>query len=273
MIRNNREGHPDPAGQVDSSQRAPVLAIDIGNTATSAGAVIGEQVHDSITVETRRFSDLAGHLAEAWNKIASSPQARAVIGSVVPERTDEMCRLIEQATGTEALVIRQGLPLPMELAVDNPDKVGVDRVCCAAAAYDRLRQACVVADFGTAVTIDLVSDDGVFMGGVILPGAATAAASLAEHAAALPKVRLRRPPRLIGRNTQEAILSGIVYGLAGALREIVERYATELGKWPQLIVTGGGANLIAEHCDFIDNVVPNLSLLGVALAWRATLER
>lgn len=245
-----------------------VLAINIGNSTTIAGLVRDQVVDSVISVETRALDTFAPQLAELWGQVEDPGRARIVIGSVVANRVEPLCQIVMGVTGLDALVIRRDLPLPMELDVENPDTVGVDRVCGAAAAYHRLHHACVVADIGTAMTVNVVNDAGVFLGGAILPGPYTAAQSLAEHTAALPKIELRRPERHIGRNTEEAILSGVIYGTVGALRELTERYATEMGHWPQLVVTGGGANLISELCEFVDNVVPHLTLMGIALAWQ-----
>ena len=169
---------------------------------------------------------------------------------------------------TYLLVVGEELHRPMNLAVEAPESVGIDRVCCAAAAYERIHQACAVASFGTAITIDCVNDAGVFMGGAILPGLAMQARGLHEGTAVLPEVRLEQTGAVFGTNTDQAIKNGIIYGAVGALREITERYAADLGRWPQLVVTGGNAELISRHCDFIDNVVPDLCVRGIALAYR-----
>jgi type III pantothenate kinase len=259
----------EPAGQTEGMLIPPtILAINIGNTITTAGLVRDQEVDPVITVETRALDTIAPQLAELWSQVIDPGLARVVIGSVVADRVELLCSIVKDVTHVDALVIRRDLPVPMDLDVANPETVGVDRICGAAAAYHRLHHACVVADIGTAMTVNVVSDEGVFLGGAILPGPYTAAQSLAEHTAALPKIQLRRPERHIGRNTEEAILSGVVYGTVGALRELTERYATEMGRWPQLVLTGGGASLVSELCEFVDNVVPHLTLMGIALAWQ-----
>ncbi len=223
------------AAQAEGALLLPtILAINVGNTTTTAGLVIDQQADPVITVETRDMDETLGpRLAELWSQVSEPARARVVVASVVANRVEPLCRIVKEVTNLDALVIRRDLPLPMLLNVENPDSVGVDRICGAAAAYHRLQHACVVADVGTAMTVNVVSDDGVFLGGAILPGPYTAARALAEHTAALPWVELRRPARHIGRNTEEAILSGVVYGTVGALRELTERYATEMGRWPQ----------------------------------------
>ena len=153
----------------------------------------------------------------------------------------------------------------LKTTLQEPQQVGVDRlVPAAAAAYGRLGQACVVVDLGTAVTIDCVDDDGVFRGGVILPGARMQAAALHSGTAQLPEASLREPDWVFGKNTEEAIIGGIVYGLRGAIRERVEAYATELSEWPLVILTGGDAGLIKMDEGFVQATVPGV---GARWAW------
>jgi len=126
----------------------------------------------------------------------------------------------------------------------------------------------VVADFGTALTIDLVADNDVFLGGTIMPGVALAARALNEHTAQLPLVEVGAPTDILGKDTASAIRNGIFAMMVGALREIAERYATQIGKWPVLIVTGGDAQAIASACEFVDHVAPDLCLDGLVIAYR-----
>jgi type III pantothenate kinase len=150
--------------------------------------------------------------------------------------------------------------------------VGTDRFVAAAAAYAVVGGAVVVADFGTAVTIDLVDQNGVFQGGVIYPGFGTAAKALKDSTAQLPQVRVTRPTKSLGKNTADAINCGLYYGCIGALEEIVRRYAEDLGQWPQTVITGSGAETIKDDCPFVDNVVPNLVVKGIVLAYQKFIE-
>jgi len=244
-----------------------VLAIDIGNTRIGMGVWDSDGLHDTRRVEVRRPQDWEPALLETWGTVERRKSA-IVIGSVNPEGTARIKELAEAISGRAVLRVRDDLPLPMPLAIDNPREVGVDRVCCAAAAYERIGGACAVASFGTAVTVDCVSPDGCFLGGAILPGVDLCFEALHTGTAQLPRVTARRPAGPYGRNTHDAIVNGVVYGLLGALREIVERFATDLREWPQLVITGGNAPLIAELADFVDAVVPDLCLMGIALAHR-----
>jgi len=133
-------------------------------------------------------------------------------------------------------------------------------------AHFRLETACVVADFGTAITIDCVNDEGVFLGGAILPGLSMGAAALAAGTERLPEVAPAAPDWVFGRDTREAIVGGLVYGARGALRELAEAYATALGRWPPVIATGGDAELVCKGSEIVQAIVPDLCLMGVALA-------
>jgi type III pantothenate kinase len=144
----------------------------------------------------------------------------------------------------------------------------MDRLCTAAAAFDKVKAACVVADFGTALTIDLIADNGIYLGGTIMPGIALSARALHEHTALLPLVEVGSPHETLGKDTESAIRNGIFAMMIGALREIAERYATQIGKWVPLIVTGGDAPAIAAQCDFVDKALPDLCLAGILLAYR-----
>ncbi|MCP4590108.1 MAG: type III pantothenate kinase, partial [bacterium] len=197
----------------------------------------------------------------------------AAVATVVPELLGRVEESITEALGLRTLVIGRDLPLPLPVLVDEPEAVGSDRLCVAAGAYERARGTCTVIDFGTAVTVDLVDDTGAFQGGAILPGLGMQARALCEHTAALPTVPVAFPGKRVGKCTTEAIQSGICYGLAGAVRHLVEGYALELNQWPYVVATGGDAETMMDACDFIDAVVPDLCLRGVGLAYVKHLDQ
>ncbi len=169
-------------------------------------------------------------------------------------------------------LIGEDINLPIAAWVDAPEEVGTDRLISAAAAYAVAENAVIIADFGTAVTIDIVDEKGVFQGGVILPGFDLCAQSLNDHTAKLPKVAVSRPAEPWGKNTQDAINAGLYYGAVGALQEIVQRYSEKLGSWPQTVITGSGAKVIYQDCEFIDSYVPHMVIKGIVLAYRKHLE-
>ena len=128
----------------------------------------------------------------------------------------------------------------------------------------------MVADFGSAITIDCVNADGVFQGGAILPGLQMGARALASQTAQLPQVELAEPHWVFGQDTAQAIISGLVRGARGALRELVETYATEMGAWPAVILTGGDARLICpdlNESELAQAIVDDLVLRGAAIAY------
>ncbi len=245
-----------------------LLAIEVGNTRIGMAVCDSDGVHHVRRVPTATPEAWAEAVDQSWSAIGASSTRAAVIGSVVPEPARKLAELIESRCGVAPLRVREDVPLPLATKLDNPHEVGVDRICSAAAAYDRVQGACAVASFGTAITIDCVSAGGQFLGGTILPGLELSCGALHEHTAQLPRVRPTSPKGPFGRNTHDAIASGVVYAAVGALREIVERFATELREWPQLIITGGNAPIIRPLADFVDAVVPDLCLMGIALAYR-----
>jgi type III pantothenate kinase len=249
-----------------------VLALDIGNTSIDVAIVAGEDVTDVKKFTATDTVALEAELSALWESM-SDPK-RIVACSVNPAAAESVETAVHHATDQGMLLVGRDLPLPMATALERPESVGSDRICAAVAAYDRLGTACVVADFGTAVTLDAVNDEGIFLGGAILPGLALASAALAGNTALLPPVEPAEPEGTFGQTTPEAIRQGIFASIRGALKDRAEAYATELGTWPVTIATGGDAALVLgdvlEH-EFVQAIVPDLTLRGVAMAYYHTL--
>ena len=245
-----------------------VVALDVGNTHIGMAVWDDDGLHDSQRVSTRRPAEWRPALEDIWAHTRNARHRAVVIGSICPKATVELAALVGELCQVEPLRIRDDLPLPMPLDIENPNEVGVDRVCAAAAAYDRVQGACAVASFGTATTVDCVSPEGHFLGGAILPGMEISCDVLHDRTALLPRVRPGAPNSPFGKNTHDAIINGVTLGTIGALREIVERFAAELRQWPELVITGGNAPIVGELAEFVDAVVPDLCLMGIALAYR-----
>jgi type III pantothenate kinase len=245
-----------------------LLAVDVGNSRIGVAIWDDDGLHDSLRLAHETPNEWEPALADIWQQTGSARHRAVVIGSVAPRTARRFADLVERVCDAEPLFIRRDVPLPMRLDIENAREVGIDRICSAAAAYERVGSACAVASFGTATTIDCVSRDGVFLGGAILPGLQMSCDALHDRTEKLPRVAPAKPQGPFGRNTHDAIVNGVGFGLAGALREIVERFATALNEWPELIVTGGDAAMIATLADFVDYHVPDLCLMGVALAYR-----
>jgi len=245
-----------------------LLAIDVGNTRAGIGIWDSDGLHDCRRSMLSEPDDWREMLEKGVEGLHGDRRA-IVMGSVNPTAAMRIQEAVEDICHLPVLRVRDDLPLPLPMDIEHADQVGVDRICSAAAAHERTGGACAVASFGTALTIDCVSAEGHFLGGTILPGLDMACAALHDNTAQLPEVTVTGvPEKPFGRNTEEAIAGGVVFGMVGALREIVERYATELREWPRLVVTGGNAPLVAELADFIDAIVPDLCLMGIALTYR-----
>jgi type III pantothenate kinase len=257
-----------------------IIAIDIGNTNIHIGLFLEGKEQSIESVPGGSRAKVTNCLKSAWQKIpaieSSTEDKRngvIVVSSVKPAWTKVVREIAKTNFDEDIYVIGKDIPLPMQLWIDEPDKVGTDRVVSAAAAYDVAQDAVVIADFGTAVTIDLVDQNGIFLGGVICPGFEISAKALRDYTAQLPNIKITKPKAPYGKNTVDAINCGLYYSIVGALQEVIRRYAEKLGKWPQTVITGSGAKVIAGDCEFIDDYVPNLVVKGIVLAYKKYLEQ
>ena len=251
-----------------------MLAFDVGNGSVRFAHVCGDKANPMQRHALGETGNLATGLAATWK--AMPPPKKIAACSVNPTGLRVVEDAVAASIGEPVLVVGRDLPLPMATDLPSPEQIGVDRLCAAVAAFDQLGVACVVADFGTAITIDCVNDEGVFLGGAILPGLAMGADGLSAGTAALPRVQPDRPDWVYGKDTRQAIVGGLVFGARGALRQLVETYATELGHWPVVITTGGDAGLVCgdpNHSGLVQAIVPDLVLRGVAMAYYKTLVR
>lgn len=249
-----------------------LLLVSVGNTRIAIAAWAEGKRTPAKHFELEALPAALEAMQAAWSSFPAQAKKAVVAGSVNPPWLEKVRTQVDASGMGPIMVVGDEIEPPLPIDVDEPEKVGTDRLLAAAAAFDRMKAACVVADFGTAVTIDLVADDGAFLGGTILPGMSLCARALHEHTALLPLVEVGRPTETLGKNTVDAIRNGIFAMMAGALREITERYASEIGKWPPLIVTGGDAETIAGACDFVDRIAPDLGLDGLVLAYRREFE-
>ncbi|MEN6578968.1 MAG: type III pantothenate kinase [Phycisphaerales bacterium] len=256
-----------------------LIAVDIGNTNVRVGLFLDGKEDFIRSVAGRSEAELRACLVDAWAKIPvleSSKERKRngviVVSSVKPAWTDLVRRIADEDLGEKVRVIGEDIPLPISTWVDEPKKVGTDRIVAAAAAYDVVEDAVVVADFGTAVTIDLVDEHGVFLGGVICPGFEISAQALKDNTAQLPKVTVHRPEGPFGKNTADAINCGLYYSIIGGMEEIIRRYAEQIGRWPQTVITGSAAEMIKDDCPFVDNYVPHLVVKGIVLAYMKYIE-
>ena len=252
---------------LDYDPDAPIVVIDVGNTALRIGTWHAGQLKTPLSVPTADQDAFSEAFRGHQETCPRRRPAAVVIGSVVPTALKRICMFVRQALDYNALVVGDSIPLPMDVGVTDTRAIGVDRVCAAAAAYEQLQAACTIVDFGTAVTVDVVDDEGTFLGGAILPGLFMQFRALHEQAAQLPEVSAGIPELPYGRNTVEAIQTGVCRGLAGAVRSLIEGYAAALNRWPQVVATGGDLEFMAPHCDYLDTLVADLTLQGIGLAY------
>ncbi len=260
-------------GMEENAEIPSVLACDVGNTAIHLAHIQGQDATAVRTIGNGKTDALAEMLRAMWDEIA--PPKKLAACSVSPQGL-AVLEAAAAAIGQNVLVVGRDLPLPMETDLPDPSAVGTDRLCAAVAAYDRLGVACVVADFGTAITVDCVNDAGVFLGGAIMPGLAMSARGLKTGTALLPEVQVHSPDWVIGKDTRQAIVGGLVFAARGALRHLVEAYATELGHWPVVIATGGDAGIVCgdiQGSDLVQAIVEDMVLRGVAAAYYKTLVK
>jgi type III pantothenate kinase len=252
-----------------------LLVVDVGNTQTHFGVFADDSSQLTehwrfATVRESTHDELGAALANllALRGLAFSDIDASIVSSTVPQLSEQWTEMSIRYLGHEMLVVGPSIKTGMPIRMDNPREVGADRLVNAVAAWERVHDTCVIVDFGTAITYDVVSSAGEYLGGIITPGAEISIDALYDRAAKLPKVELAQPRSLIGKSTVEAIRSGIVFGFAAQVDGIVHRLRDELGPDTKVIATGGLARaLVPSVRETIDEVDDLLTLTGLRLIW------
>lgn len=244
-----------------------LLAIDIGNTNIVLGLFDGERLVRSWRLSTRREMT-ADEVGLSLRMLTAPHDARiddAIIGSVVPPLTRPVADAVAEWIGIEPLEVGPGVKTGLRIRTDNPQEVGADRIINSVAAHRTYPGNAIVIDFGTATTLDVVTEEGDYLGGVICPGPALGAEALSLRAARLPRVDLQVPAKVIGRNSIDSIRSGLLHGHAAMVDGLVRRIEEELGRPVQVIATGGLAAILGPLMARLDAVEPDLTLEGLRL--------
>lgn len=244
-----------------------LLAVNVGNTRVTLGTFVKGEFTESVRINLNDTAGLADAVRDAWSKFDDTSRPEICGASVNPLAQEAVEHAIVQAADKPVLWVGREIEVPMKVKTEEPKQTGVDRVLSLAAAYEQIENGCVVVDAGTALTINVCNEKGEFLGGAIAPGARLMLESMHEHTAKLPRVVLARPTGPIGRTTEQAMLVGVVHGIRGMVREVIEQYAEVLGRWPELIATGGDAELLFGDWELTHAVSPDLVLYGIALAY------
>ena len=248
-----------------------ILVVDIGNSNIVIGLYSGEKLKGSIRLTTRDSltSDEAGLLTTGFlNRKKFNPDRinMVVIGSVVPHLNSAFEEAARKYLGCESVVVSPDLKLPVTIDIDSPHQAGADRIANAAAAFTLAGGPLIVIDFGTATTFDIVNSDGAYIGGVISPGHRTSMIQLVRRTAQLPEVRIEPPARVVGRDTETALKSGLFHGIVGQVDHIIDKIIEETGMIdPTIIATGGLATGLEKHSRHIQKIDLNLTLDGLRI--------
>jgi len=250
-----------------------LFAIDVGNTNITVGLFDGENlIHQfRMITQTSRTSDEYGTFLVQWLNIRGLRQSDITdvsISSVVPDIMHSLVSGIIKYFDVQPLIVAPGVKTGVRIALPNPKEVGADRLVDVVAAYEMYGGPCIVVDFGTATTHDLVLADGTFTAGVTAPGIRLSANALWKGTAKLPEVEIKKVGTILGRDTVSSMQAGIYFGYVGQTEYIIRRMKQE-SELPdaKVIATGGLGKLISEATDAIDIYDPELTLHGLRIIY------
>lgn len=248
-----------------------LIAIAVGNSRTRVGSFASKECLNPQSFASSESEEIAQRVKEILDSNADSDEeVTIVLSSVHSQFADEIERATRKAVGQNIYRFGRDFQIPIKHTLTEAGEmtVGQDRLLCAIGAFDQLKQACVVIDVGTAVTVDFVDGTGVFHGGAIFPGLSLMLSSLHDSTSSLPKLVYRKldpTSREPGKQTDDAILLGVTSAIQGAVRSLTERYAEHYQGYPKTIVTGGDMGVL-EDDEVIDAFMPDLQLQGIRIA-------
>jgi len=250
-----------------------IAVIDVGNTNIVIGAYEGKVLlsHWRMATEWDRTSDELGIFFTNCFKNSGLNLRDAkgvIISSVVPPIMYSLEHAIRSYSGLEPIIIEPGIRTGINIKTENPREVGADRIVDAVAGFELYGGPLIIVDFGTATTVCAINSKGDYLGGAICPGIKVSAEALFQKAAKLPRIELAKPESVIGRNTVAAMQSGIIYGYAGMVDNVVKRMKKEIGEENcKVIATGGMARMISGESEMIDEINSFLTLEGLRIIY------
>ncbi len=252
-----------------------ILTIDIGNTNIVLGGFFGDELKfvSRISTNVKKTEDEYAALIKSivsLNDVKRTEVSGAIISSVVPPLNKTMQKALKKIYGVSAIVVGPGVKTGVNLLVDNPSQVGADLVCSTAAAYNYYKVPAIVLDMGTATKLSVVDENGAFAGVSIIPGVEIGISALAGGTAQLPQISLEAPKSVIGKNTIDAMQSGVVFGNASLIDGMIEKIKAEFGNI-DIIATGGLAGFITPYCKEKMIIDDNLILKGLYAIYKKNL--
>ncbi len=249
-----------------------ILTIDIGNTNTTFGVFEGENLVKKWRLSTvrERTSDEIGVILRQFfltSELDFNKLSAIIISSVVPQLSFVFRQMCERYFGISAIFADHNFDFGFKINYNPPSGVGIDRLVAAFAAVQKYEKPCIICDFGTATTIDAVNSNCEYLGGIIAPGMNVLSDALFQKTAQLPKLEIKKTASIFGNSTVSSIQSGIYFGYAGLVDNILRKMIEEFGEKPKIIATGGLASIISESSDLIEITDENLMLEGLRLIY------
>ncbi|MEJ5167088.1 MAG: type III pantothenate kinase [Thermoanaerobaculia bacterium] len=240
------------------------IAIDVGNTNTCFGIF-----SEGKLISVHRFSTHKYDTLDEWKIIIENilkekgGEFTASLGSVVPSKDENLIKALKCLNISDILKIKPGVKTGVPILYEYPSEVGVDRIVNAVALKEKYGCPGIVVDFGTAITFDVVSEKGEYLGGLICPGISMSLENLFKKTSLLPLVDFKKPPSVIGKNTIHSIQSGIYYGFLGLIEGILQKIIKEKGPFNHIVATGGYSEIISKDIPLITAVEVELTLWGL----------